>query len=191
MLYSVAKMNAGIYIHAPFCRSRCSYCDFATSLYDVNVADRYVSALVREIKEWNLLAEPKTVDTIYFGGGTPSLLSIDQLEQILDAVRSHFKIPSDSEVTIEMNPGDARSRREHLDGWHRLGINRVSFGAQTFNDESLRQLGRTHSAEDIGQTFNELRDAGFKNINFDLIAGLCAQKSMIMLVCGFFFVSVM
>ena len=75
-----------------------------------------------------------------------------------------------------MNPGDARSRHGHLDGWRRLGINRVSFGAQTFNDESLRQLGRTHSAEDIRQTFSELREAGFENINFDLIAGLCGQS---------------
>ena len=142
----------------------------------MNVAGPYVSALVREIKGWNLVRDSAAVDTIYFGGGTPSLLSLDQLEQILDAVYSQFEIASDAEITIEMNPGDARSRHGHLDGWRRLGINRVSFGAQTFNDESLRQLGRTHSAEDIRQTFIELRAAGFENINFDLIAGLCGQS---------------
>lgn len=168
-------MNAGIYIHTPFCRSRCSYCDFATGMYETGAAEKYVQALTKEIQSWNAVAKPEPIDTIYFGGGTPSLLSVDQIERILKAVRSRFEIAKESEITIEMNPGDTTGRDEKLTGWQRLGINRVSFGAQTFDDEALRLLGRTHSADDIRATFQQLRVAGFANVNFDLIAGLSSQ----------------
>src|SRR5258706_9582818 len=165
-------MNAGIYIHIPFCRSRCSYCDFATGMYESAAADRYVLALTKEISEWKGVQRAANVDTIYFGGGTPSLLATDQLEQILRAIKDRFQVSTEAEVTIEMNPGDAHAS---LGEWRRLGINRVSFGAQTFDDDQLRHLGRTHSAGDIRRTFRELRAAGFDNLNFDLIAGLPGQ----------------
>jgi oxygen-independent coproporphyrinogen-3 oxidase len=168
-------MNAGIYIHTPFCRSRCSYCDFATGMYETGAAEKYVQALTKEILSWNVVANPEPIDTIYFGGGTPSLLSVAQLERILKAVRSRFEVAGDTELTIEMNPGDTTGRDEKLTGWQQLGINRVSFGAQTFDDEALRLLGRSHSADDIRATFQQLRDAGFTNVNFDLIAGLSSQ----------------
>ena len=164
--------QAGIYIHIPFCRSRCSYCDFATGMYESGAADRYVLALTKEISEWKEVQRPANVDSIYFGGGTPSLLATDQLEQILRSVTDRFQVSTEAEVTIEMNPGDAHTS---LGEWRRLGINRVSFGAQTFDDDQLRHLGRTHSAADIRQTFRELRAAGFDNLNFDLIAGLPGQ----------------
>jgi oxygen-independent coproporphyrinogen-3 oxidase len=144
-------------------------------MYESGAAERYVQALNREIQSWNIVANPAPIDTIYFGGGTPSLLSVEQLRSILQAVRSRFEIVADTEVTIEMNPGDTAGRNEKLTGWRQLGINRVSFGAQTFDDEALRLLGRIHSAEDIRATFRQLRDAGFSNINFDLIAGLSSQ----------------
>jgi oxygen-independent coproporphyrinogen III oxidase len=168
-------MNAGIYIHIPFCRSRCSYCDFATGMYETDIAERYVLALTDEISSWQVITQPALVDTIYFGGGTPSLLSVSQLERIFAAVHSRFDVAEDAEITIEMNPGDAQGRGDKLAGWRNLNINRVSFGAQTFEDEGLRQLGRTHTAADIHRTFDQLREAGFVNINFDLIAGLSGQ----------------
>src|SRR5258707_427139 len=96
--------HAGIYLHIPFCRSRCSYCDFATGMYEGELADRYVNSLVREISKWSEVVSPSAADTIYFGGGTPSLLSPSQIERILTAVHDHFEVIEDAEVTIELNP---------------------------------------------------------------------------------------
>ncbi len=173
-------MHAGVYIHIPFCRSRCSYCDFATGMYESELAARYVQAVATEITAGREVEQPSDVDTIYFGGGTPSLLTPAQIEQILKAVRDRFKVLDGAEMTIELNPGDgggisAASKREKLLEFRRCGINRASFGAQTFDDRELKQLGRTHSSSDIYSTFNHLREAGFENINFDLIAGLPNQ----------------
>src|SRR5438270_6739625 len=173
------KMYAGIYIHIPFCRSRCSYCDFATGMYKSELAARYVHGVVSEIAAWREVEEPGEVDTIYFGGGTPSLLTPAQIEQILKAVHDRFKVLDGAEVTIELNPGDsgmsAASKRGKLRVVRSLGINGASFGAQTFDDRDLKQLGRTHSSSDIHSTFGHLREAGFESINFDLIAGLPGQ----------------
>lgn len=172
--------KAGIYLHIPFCRSRCSYCDFATGMYESGAAERYVAALTSEIAQWNEVDQPQTVDTIYFGGGTPSLLATEQLEEILNAVRDRFAITENPEITLEINPGDSglseQARRQTMREWRRLGINRASFGAQTFDDRELKLLGRTHDANDVRQTFADLRSAGFENINFDLIAGLPGQS---------------
>jgi oxygen-independent coproporphyrinogen-3 oxidase len=172
-------MNAGVYLHIPFCRSRCSYCDFATGMFESATADAYVGAICSEIRSWREVEQPAPVDTIYFGGGTPSLLSAAQIERILDSVKDQFAIIGSPEITLEINPGDggvdADSRRETMHAWRRLGINRASFGAQTFDDRELKLLGRTHDANDVRQTFSYLRDAGFDNINFDLIAGLPGQ----------------
>src|SRR5712664_1548945 len=135
-------MTAGIYIHIPFCRSRCSYCDFATGMYQTELAARYVHAVVKEIAQWNQVESSAPVDTIYFGGGTPSLLSPPQLDSILRAVHARFEVLENAEVTLEINPGDggtsAASRCETLSEFRRLGISRASFGAQTFDDEQLR-----------------------------------------------------
>ena len=167
---------AGVYIHTPFCRSRCSYCDFATGMYDAAAAERYVRSLVNEITSWGEVetGEPvNTVDTIYFGGGTPSLLSPVQLETLLNAVRERFSVSGDAEVTLEINPGSATP--ETLASFRSLGINRASFGAQTFDDRELARLGRSHTADDTRRTLRYLRDAGFTNVSFDLIAGLPGQ----------------
>lgn len=163
--------QAGIYIHIPFCRSRCSYCDFATGLYESGLADRYVSALLQEVRSSNLSRKP--IDTIYFGGGTPSLLAPAQLAQILRALNERFDVNPGSEITLEINPGSITV--EKLRAFRRLGINRASFGAQTFDDRELAKLGRSHTAADARRTFHDLRAAGFENVSFDLIAGLPGQ----------------
>ena len=148
-------------------------------MYEGELADRYVGAVIREIGRWREVEAPVAVDTIYFGGGTPSLLRPAQIEQFLRAIHERFDVLNGVEITLELNPGDggasAASKQDTIDGFHRLGINRASFGAQTFEDRELRQLGRTHNSEDIRKTFRQLRQAGFENINFDLIAGLPNQ----------------
>ncbi len=163
--------HAGAYIHIPFCRSRCSYCDFATGIYQGELASAYVRAVVAEIgSSKNAGAH---LDTVYFGGGTPSLLTPAQLDQILSTLHRQFNIDRDSEITVEMNPGTVN--RDQLRAFRDLGVNRASFGAQTFDDAELAKLGRSHSSADTLKTFHELRAAGFNNVSFDLIAGLPGQ----------------
>ncbi len=164
---------AGIYIHIPFCSSRCSYCDFATGMYSADQAERYVLSLAKEIAAFTSPTEPQEIDTIYFGGGTPSMLSPGQLETLLNAVHQRFTISANPEVTIEINPGSVSP--ETLKLIRRLGFNRASFGVQTFDDRELARLGRSHSANDARNTFRYLRDAGWNNVSFDLIAGLPGQ----------------
>jgi putative oxygen-independent coproporphyrinogen III oxidase len=175
--------NAGIYIHIPFCRTRCSYCDFATGAYEHGLAETYVSALIKEITAWCEVKDPAAIDTIYFGGGTPSLLTPVQVERILKAVYAHFDVLEGAEITLEINPAsvtgaqvDAELSHEKLRRLRTAGINRASFGAQTFDNRELKLLGRTHDSAQIGETFRALRDADFANINFDLIAGLPGQS---------------
>src|SRR5712664_327029 len=127
--YNVVVMTrAGVYIHIPFCRSRCSYCDFATGTYESDLAQRYVTALVQEISEARRPIGLSIVDSIYLGGGTPSLLSPSQLERIFDAVHSRFSVAVTAEVTMEMNPGTVTP--EKLRAYKAAGVNRASFGAQ-------------------------------------------------------------
>ena len=167
--------HAGVYIHIPFCRTRCSYCDFATGTYEGALADRYVTAVCAEIESFRPDDRASIeANTIYFGGGTPSLLSPAQVERILNAVHARFSVTENAEVTMEMNPGTVTL--ETLREFRRLGINRASYGAQTFDDEELRRLGRSHSADDVRTTISLLREAGFDNTSFDLIAGLPAQS---------------
>ena len=188
-------MAAGIYLHIPFCKSRCSYCDFATDVWRSNDAvERYVAALCKEVRAaresgrserecqtvFNDQALPPAyaggsdIDTTYFGGGTPSLLKPGQLERILDTVHSKFNIDANAEITMEMNP--ATVTPETLASFRSLGINRASFGVQTFDDRSLKLLARGHDANDARQTFRMLREAGFDNVSLDLIAGLPGQS---------------
>src|ERR1044072_7611509 len=164
----------GIYIHVPFCRGRCSCCDFATGAYEGALAEEYVRSLAREIGSFQIAgADDEEVDTIYFGGGTPSLLTHAQVANILETVCKRFRVRADAEVTMEMNPGTVT--RETARAFRAEGINRASFGAQTFDDSELRSLGRTHTADDTRRTFETLRDSGFDNVSFDLIAGLPRQ----------------
>ncbi len=180
-------MSAGVYLHIPFCKSRCSYCDFATDVFKSDaIVESYVEALIREIRNRKSevssrkseveIQNPKSkiqTDTIYFGGGTPSLLSPRQLEKILGAVEEKFDVAADAEITMEMNP--ATMTLETVRAYRGLGVNRASFGAQTFDDRELKRLGRRHTADDVRGTIELLRRAGFDNVSFDLIAGLPRQ----------------
>ncbi len=169
-------MKAGIYLHIPFCKSRCSYCDFATDVYkNAETVERYVNALCQEISNFKFqISNPKTqVETIYFGGGTPSLLSPAQLEKILNSIHKTFSVESEIELTMEMNP--ATMTLETVKEYRNLGVNRASFGAQTFDDKELKRLGRRHTAQDVRETIELLRKADFTNVSFDLIAGLPRQ----------------
>ena len=166
-------MKAGIYLHIPFCRSRCSYCDFATDVFKNNeTVERYVNALCAEVQSSKFKVQ-SSIDTIYFGGGTPSLLSPRQLEKILASIHKKFSVLPDIELTMEMNP--ATVSLETLREYKSLGVNRASFGAQTFDDTELKRLGRRHTAQDVRETIGLLREAGFDNVSFDLIAGLPRQ----------------
>lgn len=175
-------MQAGVYLHIPFCRSRCSYCDFATDVYrDSGAVERYVDALAGEIGLFQAVplegernTEPISADTVYFGGGTPSLLEPEQAGRILSRVRERFDVSADAEITMEMNPATVSA--EQLAAYRELGVNRASFGVQTFNDRDLKLLARGHNANDARETFKLLREAGFANISFDLIAGLPGQS---------------
>jgi oxygen-independent coproporphyrinogen-3 oxidase len=142
-------------------------------MYSTATAERYVLGLVNEIQSWREVERAEAVDSIYFGGGTPSLLSPFQLETLLEAVRGRFKVSTDAEVTMEMNPGTVTT--ETLAEFRSLGVNRASFGAQTFDDLELARLGRSHTSDDTRRTFRHLRDGGFDNVSFDLIAGLPGQ----------------
>lgn len=166
-------MNTGVYLHIPFCRSRCSYCDFAVSIYQADLAERYVDALWAEVSGFGFQVSGSEIDTVYFGGGTPSLLSAAQAGKILKAVDEKFSVQSNAEITMEMNP--ATLTLEKARDFRALGVNRASFGAQTFDDNELKRLGRKHTADDVRKTIELLREADFTNVSFDLIAGLPRQ----------------
>lgn len=168
------KGSPGVYIHVPFCKTRCSYCDFATDVYrNEQAVGRYVDALCAEIARAEIGSVRSPADSLYFGGGTPSLLSAENVERILTALAAVFSFADDLEFTLEMNP--ATVTPEKLRDLRSLGVNRASFGVQTFDDAALRLLARGHDARDARSTFDLLRQAGFDNISFDLIAGLPGQ----------------
>lgn len=158
----------GLYIHIPFCISKCNYCDF----YSVKVTDSikkdYVKALIKEIKQWgDSLSRP--IDTIYFGGGTPSLIS-EFLPEIMNAVKSAFCVLENAEITMEMNPAD--NSKEVLKFALKAGINRLSIGAQSGDNNELKILGRRHTAEQTVETVKLARNLGFENISLDIMLGL-------------------
>jgi oxygen-independent coproporphyrinogen-3 oxidase len=173
------QRQAGIYIHIPFCERKCTYCNFNTTDFFEALAERYVGAVAGEIAYWGeLLAKPSNqrarVDTIYFGGGTPSIVEADQLATLVSSCRAAFDVDSDAEVTIEINP--ASFSKTKVDRWLKAGINRASVGVQSFIDRELVSLSRTHTAGDARRTIGLLREAGFENISLDLIAGLPEQS---------------
>jgi oxygen-independent coproporphyrinogen-3 oxidase len=162
----------GIYIHIPFCVRKCRYCDFL-SFSDISELSigQYTAQLISELVDRSKVYGNKyDVDTIFIGGGTPTLLRPSQIDDILDALYARYRITDDAEITIEANPGTV-SQYDLID-LHRAGVNRISFGVQSFNDKKLRYLGRIHSADAAVKSIYSARRARFKNINIDLIFGV-------------------
>lgn len=161
-----------LYVHIPFCQRRCHYCDFATEVAPALVRSRYVDALIREFE---MLAPraPLPLTSVFFGGGTPSLLTAAEWERLLEGLTGAFRLADNAEVTVEVNPGTLDERK--LTVWAHHGVNRLSFGAQTFNDHLLRTIGRSHDAAATGDAVRLARAAGFTRINLDLMFGLPGQ----------------
>ncbi len=160
---------AGIYIHIPFCKQRCNYCAFySTTLY--NIRERYVDALCKEIAMRKEYAANAPIETIYFGGGTPSTLTMEQLKKVCDAIYSTQSVSPIAEVTIECNPDDLTP--EFLAQLKKFPFNRISMGVQSFNDTQLKRLGRRHNSDKARQAVRNAREAGYDNISIDLIFAL-------------------
>jgi len=169
----VPDTGMSLYIHVPFCKTKCPYCDFNTYQGIETLMTPYLEALVSEVECWGISLDRPIVNTVFFGGGTPSYLPQDAIGRILKSVGSVFSINSGAEITIEANPGDLTSELCHqlLD----VGVNRISFGVQSLDDGLLKMLGRRHNADQAVVAYNTAREAGFDSINLDLIYGLPHQ----------------
>jgi oxygen-independent coproporphyrinogen III oxidase len=169
----------GIYISIPFCKAKCTFCNFASDVFGIERMQQYVDRLCDEIRVSREAARsiaaslPRAVDTIYFGGGTPSLLSARQFQRIFRTLRDEFDIAADSEITLECAPGQLST--ETLDELLRQGMNRISFGVQSFVDRESAAVGRLHTGQQCEEEFARVRAAGVSEINLDLIAGLPHQ----------------
>ena len=161
----------GLYVHVPFCAAICNYCNFNRGLFDAELKRLYVAAVIDEIR---LRARSTPADTIFFGGGTPSLLEPLEIAAIIDACRDSFALADDAEITLEANPDGVSIER--LAGFREAGINRLSFGVQSFRDDELARLTRLHSAGRARAAFAEARAAGFDNISLDLMMWLPQQR---------------
>jgi oxygen-independent coproporphyrinogen-3 oxidase len=162
-----------LYIHIPFCSLKCSYCDFNSYANLEGLVPEFTRALCEEMRLWSPVMAGRPVSTVFFGGGTPSLMPPDELRAIFAAMRESFAIEPDAEVTLEANPGTVDL--EYLRGLVELGVNRLSFGVQSFHDDELAALDRIHSAAEAKQGYEWAREAGFPRINLDLIYGLPEQ----------------
>jgi oxygen-independent coproporphyrinogen-3 oxidase len=163
--------QAGLYIHIPFCLSKCGYCSFY-SIESLNLIPEFIAALEKEIEYYRNVFS--SFDTIYLGGGTPSLLTIPQLETIFKEINKSYKIDPHAEITMEVNPGDVSL--EYFHALRLLGINRLNIGIQSFDDNILKFLGRRHNSGEAITAINDSRKAGFDNIGIDLIYGIYGQK---------------
>lgn len=164
----------GLYLHVPFCAAICNYCNFNRGLFDAGLKTRYVDALVAEIQRAGRAGGAGDADTIYFGGGTPSLLEPHEIARLIDVCRAAFAIAPGAEITMEANPETVDTGR--LMGFRHAGVNRVSFGVQSFRDEELRRLSRLHGAERARAAVAESRTAGFDNLSLDLMMWLPGQR---------------
>lgn len=167
---------AGIYVHIPFCARRCIYCGFFSTVREDEAA-RYVNALCTELRLRKEYLKDLPVTTIYFGGGTPSRLSPEQIGQVIDCIRTEYGLENLGELTVECNPDDITSA--FASALQKLGVNRISMGVQTFNDNLLRFLGRRHSAQQAVDAVHTCRKAGIDNISIDLMYGLPGQTDEI------------
>lgn len=162
-----------LYIHVPFCIKKCAYCDFLSAPAGEEERQRYVETMIKEIQGCRKKYQEYCVTTIFVGGGTPSVLSGEQIKEVFNALRASFVIDTQAEITIEVNPGTVTE--EKVEAWMQAGVNRISIGLQSVNDEELQMLGRMHTYKDFLNTYHLLRDKGFNNLNIDLISAIPGQ----------------
>ena len=163
-----------LYVHLPWCVRKCPYCDFNShTAGDSAPRGRYVAALLDDLAHEAERAAARPIESIFLGGGTPSLFAPQEIEQILDAAKNNFDVVADCEITLEGNPGTVE--RGDLAGFHRAGVNRMSLGAQSFDQDMLRALGRIHGPDEILTAFDDACAAGFDSINIDIMFGLPGQ----------------
>ncbi|MDW7674089.1 MAG: radical SAM family heme chaperone HemW [Bacillota bacterium] len=169
-------MTMGIYVHVPFCVSKCHYCDFYSERIKANNVKLYLEALALELKLFEEMLPDKNnqAATLYFGGGTPSTLTVEQLTSLLSLIRDQFSLANTAEVTLEINPGTVT--KDKLWAYHKLGINRLSIGVQSFNDKELAAMGRRHSVDQVLELIQWLKELQFDNYSLDLIYGLPGQS---------------
>ena len=163
-----------LYVHIPFCRSKCAYCDFNSYAGQEALIPAYVGALLQEARAWSRVCGGKRVETVYFGGGTPSLLPLAEAERLIEGLRQRFAVATEAEVSLEANPESVDLA--YLRGLRTLGFNRLSLGVQSFDEEELRFLGRIHTAAEAAAAYDAARRAGFADVGLDLIFGLPEQR---------------
>ncbi|MGO4541199.1 radical SAM family heme chaperone HemW [Paenibacillus sp. 2TAB19] len=170
---SVIQSPRALYIHIPFCTNKCHYCDFTSYVLKGQPVDQYLIALEQEMKRTTELLPPVEIDTVFVGGGTPTVLTPPQMKVFLDAVKSHFPLAPNVEFTMEANPGttDIEKLQAMRDG----GVNRISFGVQSFDNGLLERIGRIHSVDDVYRSLENARKVGFTNMSIDLMFGLPGQ----------------
>ena len=167
------KKEFGIYIHIPFCVRKCLYCDFLSFACDNDAQERYMEALYKEIKAFSRHLEGVEVSTVFIGGGTPSVVDTALLERVIEALKENYSVKADAEITMELNPGTVTA--DSLKKYKAMGINRLSMGLQAWQDRLLKTLGRIHTAEKFKESFLLAREAGFDNINVDIMLSLPGQ----------------
>lgn len=165
--------SISLYIHIPFCKSKCNYCDFLSFAGREENIEGYVEALIEEIRSHSSYLKDRSVTSIFIGGGTPSMLPGDCMRRIMDEVYKNFRVEKQAEISMESNPGSLT--REKIEIYKASGINRVSMGLQSADEEQLKELGRIHSYKEFEQNYHLLREVGYKNINIDLMFGLPQQ----------------
>ena len=161
------KNTISVYIHIPFCVKKCAYCDFASYSGCMNRMDAYVDAVCREIRVQAAFFGKRRVKTVFFGGGTPTLMKGEQVQRVMDALRTHFYIEETAEISMEGNPGTLLPER--LNAYRKAGVNRLSIGVQSMDDQLLAAIGRIHSSAQAAEAVRMAREAGFSNLNLDLM----------------------
>ena len=163
-----------LYLHIPFCTVKCGYCDFNAYAGKEHLIPSYAQALVKEAQLWQKTTAGRSVTTVFFGGGTPSLMPVEEMATMMEGFRATFDISPEAEISLEANPGSLDEA--YLRGLLELGFNRLSIGVQSFHDDELQALDRTHSAAEAGEAFQAARSAGFRNVSIDLMFGLPEQQ---------------
>lgn len=168
------KKALGIYIHIPFCVKKCKYCDFLSGPAEKSIRDEYIEMLLKEMEQYEEVLREKTITTIFFGGGTPSVLEGEAIVRIMEKLRMLGTVSETAEISIEANPGTITEDKLRL--WKQTGVNRISFGLQSADNEELKCLGRIHTWEDFEENYRLARKCGFENVNVDLMSALPGQN---------------